>query len=57
VDLTELDGLAAEWRAYVAKHPVPQNTFDRSSGYQAGLLVAAGQLEDVIARMRADQEA
>jgi hypothetical protein len=56
MDFTELEGLAAEWRDYIEKHPAPDD-MSRASGYRSGLRVAAQQLEDTLARLRADQEA
>jgi hypothetical protein len=48
-------GLAAGWRAYAAAHPAADD-FSRDSGYLSGLGVCAQQLEDAIARARADAE-
>src|SRR5271155_2700058 len=55
VNLDEIAALAAEWRTYADKNPAPDG-FDRSSGYRSGLRICAQQLEETIARLRADAE-
>jgi hypothetical protein len=55
VNLDKIAKLAAEWRAYADEHPAPDG-FDRQSGYRSGLRIAAEQLEETIARLRADAE-
>ena len=54
--LSELDSLAAGWRKYVNENPAPDD-MTRPSGYVSGVRLCAKQLEETIARMRADAEA
>jgi hypothetical protein len=54
-DLTQLDNLLKTWRNYAASlSPTDERT--RLSGFRSGVSVCADQLEETIARMRADAE-
>jgi hypothetical protein len=52
---TEFDSLLKTWRGYLAAHRGKDDT-SREAGYWSALDLAADQLEETIARVRADTE-
>lgn len=55
MDLTPLDSLLKTWRNYAASLN-PTDERHRLSGIKSGITTCADQLEETIARVRADAE-